>query len=176
MKTNRLTVMTDATKDVLKNIYGPLAIRSGSRPIHFYGNLNEPHLDGDLTIVQGFLTLPQNAPASAASSGDIVYRTIYPDEDSLAKAVEVVDTMPKNLTIYDIEDDPSLSIITKKQTLKEQKNLGANTKTELPFMDKMLYDMDISMPGDLWINIFFARGKGLANSSLQSFRPTGLLH
>lgn len=168
MKTNRLTVMTDATKDVLKNIYGPLAIRSGARPIHFYGNLNEPHLDGDLTIVQGFLTLPQNTPASAASSGDIIYRTIYPDEDSTVVETVVRDTMPKNLTLYDIEDDPSLSVMPKKPTLKEQRNLVADTRTELSFMDKMLYDLDIAIPGDLWINIFFARGKGLLGEQLSA--------
>ncbi len=168
MKTNRLTVMTDATKDVLKNIYGPLAIRSGIRPIHFYGNLNEPHLDGDLTIVQGFLTLPQNTSASNASSGDIIYRTIYPDEDSTGEVVEVPDTMPKNLTIYDIEDNPSLSVLPKKPTLKEQRNLAIYSKAELSFMDKMLYDMDIAIPGDLWINIFFARGKGLLGEQLSA--------
>ncbi|HEY6171055.1 MAG TPA: translocation/assembly module TamB domain-containing protein [Candidatus Kapabacteria bacterium] len=168
MKTNRLTVMTDATKDVLKNIYGPLAIRSGVRPIHFYGNLNEPHLDGDLTIVQGFLTLPQNTSASAANSGDIIYRTIYPDDDSTGEVVEVVDTMPKNLTIYDIEDNPSLSVMPKKPTLKEQRNLVADARTELSFMDKMLYDLDIAIPGDLWINIFFARGKGLLGEQLSA--------
>jgi hypothetical protein len=168
MKTNRLTVMTDATKDVLKNIYGPLAIRSGVRPIHFHGNLNEPHLDGDLTIVQGFLTLPQNTSASSASSGDIIYRTIYNDEDSIKEVVEVADTMPKNLTIYDIEDNPSLSVMTKKPTLKEQRNLATYSKTELSFMDKMLYDLNISIPGDLWINIFFARGKGLLGEQLSA--------
>lgn len=171
LKTDRLTVMTDATKAVVPNIYGPLAIRTGGRPLHFYGNIEEPHLTGDVTIVQGFLTLPQNTASSASGSGDIIYRTISADFtviDSLADSLAVVDTVASDLSIYDIEDGLIIPKESKKVTPKDKKSLTSVEGGTLAFTDKMLYDLDIAIPGDFWINIFFTRGMGLIGEQLSA--------
>jgi hypothetical protein len=166
MKTNRFTVMTDATKDVLPNIYGPLAIKSGLRPIRFFGTLDMPHLEGDLTIAQGFLTLPQNTTSSSANTGDIIYRTLEYEyeEGKITEAKE--ETIIPELTIYDIEDGDNDTVITSLQKIQTQG--VAHNDQQVSFSDKMLYDLDIAIPGDFWINIFFARGMGLLGEQLSA--------
>lgn len=171
LSTDRLTVMTDATKSVLPTMYGPLAIRTGTRPLHFFGNLEEPRLSGDVTIVQGFLTLPQNTNATTSNAGDIVYRTISTDfstTDSLVDSIVTLDVDTTELSLYDIED---MIIAPTKPKESPEKEKQKRTKLEggtLAFSDKMLYDLDIAIPGDFWINIFFTRGMGLIGEQLSA--------
>ncbi|HYM20159.1 MAG TPA: AsmA family protein, partial [Candidatus Kapabacteria bacterium] len=53
---NQLMILSDASKESMKTIYRPLVIKTGDKPLNFYGTIAEPHLDGDVTIPQAYLT------------------------------------------------------------------------------------------------------------------------
>ncbi|MDT3739974.1 MAG: translocation/assembly module TamB domain-containing protein [Candidatus Kapabacteria bacterium] len=58
IKADRLLVMTDATMVTMPDLYGDFIISTDYNPIHFYGTLDKPNLDGDVNINYGHLKMP----------------------------------------------------------------------------------------------------------------------
>src|SRR5262249_55046358 len=73
LTTQRLLVLNDASRETLKTIYGPLTIQSGGAPLTFYGTMDEPHLDGDINVLQAYLTLPPTISAAQLQNDGITY-------------------------------------------------------------------------------------------------------
>jgi hypothetical protein len=59
VKTPQLMVLSDATQAVSDELYGDLVIASGALPLRFYGSLDRPHLDGDVTVLTGNLRMAE---------------------------------------------------------------------------------------------------------------------
>jgi hypothetical protein len=170
LATPRLTVLTNESKFTLKNVYGSLAMKTLSRPIRFYGTMEEPQISGDVSLVEGYLTLPQNvASAASIATGDIIYRTRTPEN---YESENVPDTLVPVLiteSIYDIEDARSVRS-SRSETVrsKEAAVSRQGEKQEIPFSEKLLYDMSISIPSDVWIDIYFNRALGLTGEQLNA--------
>jgi hypothetical protein len=169
MESNRLTVMTDNTKEVMPSFYGPLTIQTGERPLRFFGSMDEPHISGDLIIPHANLTLPQNTVGGEGSGSDeIIYRTLDTLEevrpDTTVKLIQFV----APLSLYDEED--SAPSIKKPQSATPAKNVllkAQHPTKELSFTEKLLYDtLRVSIPGDVWLNIYFNKAKGLFGDQL----------
>src|SRR5205823_2075017 len=60
-ETPGLLVMSNATQAVNDAVYGDLVIASEGAPIHFYGSLDQPHLDGNVSVIIGDLVFPETA-------------------------------------------------------------------------------------------------------------------
>jgi hypothetical protein len=71
-KIDRLLVLSDATQAVNSTVYGDLVIASGENDISFSGPLTGPKLKGDVVILNGNLTLPQD-DQRLAQSGVVKY-------------------------------------------------------------------------------------------------------
>ena len=169
---NRLSVLCQASEQTLKNIYGPLAIRTDGGPLTFSGDVEEPLLAGNITIVQGFLTLPQSDASSTNLMNDgIIYRLKKDEEisDTLRHA-SIPDSLKhilKGLASVDTSlhyNDTAFEEATRTATQNAQK--PQFTPIQLSFQDKMLYDLQISVPGQLWFVINLTKLYGAVPQTL----------
>ncbi len=176
VKTDRLTVLTNSSKESLKIVYGPLAISTGARSIELGGSMDAPTLSGDVTIPQAYLTLPQNTSStSIEQSRDIVFRIVNLGENDTTGS-QIIDTAKFDSliteSIYDIEDrDPIIRKQEVKQGIATKDPKAALIKKgsasdDLSFQDKLLYDVSLNMPGNTFINIYFNRGIALTGEAL----------
>jgi hypothetical protein len=160
LETRRLSVLSEASKQTLKSIYGPLAIRTESGPLTFSGTFDRPMLAGDISIVQGFLTLPQTDVSSAELNDGITYR--IKNEEPLLDTTRR-NSLPDSLkhiisTIADTENvheynDTAFEKAAMNATASPAAPEPQLTSEQLSFQDKMLYDLRISVPGNLWFTI-----------------------
>jgi hypothetical protein len=159
LTTDRLMVLSDATKETLKNIYGPLTIRTAGSPLAFSGTFDRPMLSGDIAIIQGSLTLPQTETSSSLLNDGIIYRIKRDDEtfDTVHKA-QLIDSLKKKLQeIAGLKDSAKYNDTLFEEALKKASTPTAAgpefTPEQVSFQDKMLYDLNITIPGDLWFTI-----------------------
>ncbi len=177
LRTPHLLVLSDASKQTMKTIYGPLVIQSGNEPLRFHGTFDEPHLDGILTIPQAYLTLPQTVTSAVQVQNDgITYVVISQKVEQPLDSLSSPDTTAAPNT-YDPEQEAfeseSYDVKTPAipQTGDEESETTAEEATpsnEIPFMDRMLYYLKITIPGDFWLNINFNRAYGLTGEQLKA--------
>ncbi len=160
IQTNRLTVLNDDSRYTVGTVYGPLAIQTGSRPLHFYGPLDALHLDGDITVPQAYLTMPQSQTGSKAKDKGIIYRVIDLRETALGDTVIVVDTIEEFVflpTLYDKLDRFAVMPTPWTDTTDLVPLSSSSSGGGYDFVDALLYDqLTINIPGDTWLNIYLA--------------------
>lgn len=59
LQSQGLQVLNRASQTRSPDVFGDLVIASGKQPLHFYGKLTEPHLDGELVIEAGQIVFPK---------------------------------------------------------------------------------------------------------------------
>ncbi|MDP4235813.1 MAG: translocation/assembly module TamB domain-containing protein [Bacteroidota bacterium] len=185
LSTDRLTVLGDASKKTLKSIYGPLAIRTDGAPLVFSGTFARPKLSGSVVIIDGSLTLPQTDVSSAEVNDGIVYRTKGEEvpldsnhhgalPDSTKK---ILRTLAESQSTKEY-NDTAFEEATKSATPASAPALTPEelTQAQLSFSDKMLYDLQISIPGNLWFNINLSKLYGVVKQQLVAeIRTDGVL-
>lgn len=166
-KTNRLTVLTSASRRTIKTIYGPLTISTGGGPLHFYGPAAAPMLEGKVTILQSFLTLASSTNNASRPTGDgIIYRPfvrppgLMEDSASYAKKLllitELKDTS-KRQVVADSILFPQQDIYAEdvSMTPKDSTVLAANISSSRPppptMLDRMQFNINLSINGDVWV-------------------------
>lgn len=175
LETNRLTVLSEASKATLKSIYGPLAIRTESGPLIFSGTLDRPMLAGNIVIVQGYLTLPQSDVSSAELNDGITYRikseeipvdSTHPGQlpDTLKHRIDIIADEGSAAEYNDTAFEEAATNATPASMTNGQ--LPQFTPAQLSFQDKMLYDLRISIPGNLWFNINLSKLYGVMKQQL----------
>ncbi|MEI8133698.1 MAG: hypothetical protein WCH46_01320 [bacterium] len=168
---NRIRVLSEASKETLKNVYGPLTISSFGGPLNFSGTIERPKLSGKLRIDQGFLTLPQDETSSVNLYDDgIIYGSRYslqnpPKTGSVSDPVveEIVNIVGDSSRMEDYDK------IFEKQTqsvLQNREELNPYSGPKFTFQDKMLYDLEISIPGDLWFTIDLNKALGIVKQNI----------
>jgi hypothetical protein len=185
-KTRRLTVMTAASKSTMKSIYGPLAISSTYDPLEFVGPLSGPLLKGSVTIVQSFLTIPPSQTAANANSSDgITYKT-YAEGNILIDSTELSKEDAKQLlakkmaedslelndklfpayarNIYSDESDTSVNSSTASRRLNELAGVATGGDN---FMDRMQYDLSVSLSSDAWVIVPIDQLNGFLGEQLR---------
>ncbi|MBS1560693.1 MAG: hypothetical protein JSS89_03745 [Bacteroidetes bacterium] len=60
------------------DVYGDVVVASGKSPLHFYGRLDAPHLDGDLIVIYGDVIFPQERSSTKRRVTSFTY--ISPDD------------------------------------------------------------------------------------------------
>jgi len=98
VRTPGLTVMNAASAAKSPTVYGDLAIATGpSSPIHLYGSLDAPTLEGDIHVLYGNLTMPEDRSATKkrATSFDYVTR-----RDSTRDKYRSVFTLVRPIAVY----------------------------------------------------------------------------
>lgn len=78
MRTPGITVMTMQSVTRSPDIYGDVVIASGANPLHFYGKLTQPHLDGDVKVLYGDIVFPQERSTTKRRVTSFTY--ISPDD------------------------------------------------------------------------------------------------
>ncbi|MBS1902853.1 MAG: translocation/assembly module TamB domain-containing protein [Bacteroidetes bacterium] len=169
---DRLLVLNDASKDAMKTIYGPLIVRSGNTPLHFYGTFDAPHLDGDLTIAQAYLTLPQssNTIAQVESEGITYIEATKPkppaDTANIQPSPQPESAEDAEAREFELRSAPSVAADA--TGIEANKSTTQQSAPQLSFMDKMLYDMNIMIPGDCWLIITFPQAYGIFGTQLKA--------
>jgi len=172
LETDRLKILSDASKETLKSIYGPLTIRTQGEPLTFSGTFDKPMLAGNIEIVEGSLTIPQSEVSSVELNDGITYR--IKKEDTLP------DTMQNNILSDSLKH--IIQTIAESENIKEYNDTAFEkavqnatpsaisetefTSEQLSFQDKMLYDLRISVPGNLWFNINLSKLYGVVKQQL----------
>jgi hypothetical protein len=173
----RISVLSNASKQTLKNIYGPLAIRTDGGPLTFSGSFDTPLLAGNITIVQGFLTLPQSDVSSANLLNDGITYRIKKEESTIdtIRRVSFADSLKQIMKGIATTD----STMHYNDTAFEEATRNALpppaqqfTAAQLSFSDKMLYDLHISVPGSLWFDINLSKVYGLITQELTAETKT----
>ncbi len=59
VKSNKLLVLSDASQKPMPGLYGYFAIGTESRPIRFFGTMQEPNLEGDVIVYNAELKMPE---------------------------------------------------------------------------------------------------------------------
>jgi hypothetical protein len=170
---NQLLVLSDASKESMKTIYGPLVIRTGDKPLSFYGTVDEPHLDGDIIIPQAYLTLPQTVSAAAELQNDGI-RYIAATDMLVDTSHEEIDSafLPKPLPRDDEEEafasetmtTPVSKVIQKIEILSPDEQPAESPSV---FLDKMLYNLSIRVPGNCWLNMSFNKAYGFISQQFK---------
>ena len=176
LATNRLTVLSNASKETLKSIYGPLAIQTEGAPLAFSGTLDRPMLVGNINVVQGNLTLPQSDVSAAELNDGITYRIKKEVSGSdTAQHILLSDTLKHIIqTIAEGEnvneyDDQAFETAAQNATASQVNTQPTLTPEQLSFMDKMLYDLHISIPGnDVWFNVNLNKLYGVVKEQLHA--------
>ncbi|MEP7234250.1 MAG: translocation/assembly module TamB domain-containing protein [Ignavibacteriota bacterium] len=163
---NRISVLSNASEQTLKMIYGPLAIQTVTSPLTFTGSPEAPLLEGNISVVEGFLTMPQTENSSANLLNDgITYRIKHAIEADSSIAISVRDSsaqVSKNTSIRDTTmqyNDTAFEIATR--TAIKNSPDQVFSKEQLSFQDKLLYDLQISIPGNLWFVLNLSKAYGL---------------
>ncbi len=98
IRTPGLTVMNAASAAKSPTVYGDLAISTGStNPIHMYGSLDEPTLDGDIHVLYGNLTMPEDRSSTKKRVTTFDYVT---SRDSTRDKYGSVFDMVRPITVY----------------------------------------------------------------------------
>ena len=187
LSTNRLTVLNAASQETIKEVYGPLAIRTVGDPLTFSGTFDKPILAGDISVISGNLTLPQtNVSSSALLNDGILYRIKNNDEmtdssalsqpaDSLQDSTQLEYSGEQNFDAYDEPAFQAAPQVTTDTTRTVMTNVQF-TPAQLSFQDKMLYALNITAPGNLWITLNFSKFYGLFDMILTAeIKTDGIL-
>ena len=159
-KVDRLLVLSDATQAVNSTVYGDLVIASGENDISFSGPLTGPTLKGDVVILNGNLTLPQD-DERLAQSGVVKYveykdwiklaeRPFGPaspfDDDGLAIDTNAIDSIRSGSLVA--ASRGLQGIIDSVQ--------GRSTGTEVDMVDLIELDLRIFISGRLFVRVDFS--------------------
>ncbi len=170
LSTQRLLVLNDASRETLKTIYGPLIIQSGGAPITFHGTMDEPHLDGDINVLQAYLTLPPTVSAAQLQNDGITY-VVATTEIPIDSVVDVDTVTVKKPLQRDYEEEAFMAEVSPRVPTKEELPDIGPLQPEVSgasFNDKMLYSLNIRMPGDFWLTIPFDRSFNLTGEQLKA--------
>lgn len=115
LSTDKFLVLNDASKKSLPEIYGNLVIGTESSYIRFFGNLQEPYLEGDIILINGDLKMPQMQSKQIVKS---------------------------NFT-YEIKQDKKIYKLT--TTIDTSKTQAVQKEEETNFADLINYDLRIKM-------------------------------
>jgi hypothetical protein len=80
-----------ASKKTMPALYGDFIVSTGPSPLHFFGSLQEPYLQGDINIMRAELQLPQNENNLVRKSS-----FIYQVKGNHIKLIPVDDTLNYN--------------------------------------------------------------------------------
>ncbi len=173
LATDRLTVLSNASKETLKTIYGPLAIQTVGSPLIFSGTFDRPMLAGNINVVQGILTLPQSDISAAELNDGITYR--IKRETGIGDTLQLTDSLKHILQIIAEADnvneynDTVFEIAARNATTSQVNIQPEFTLEQLSFMDKLLYDLHISIPGnDVWFNVNLNKLYGVVKEQLHA--------
>jgi hypothetical protein len=187
-QTNRLTVLTAASRRTIKTIYGPLTIGTGGGQLRFYGPAESPMLEGNLTILQSFLTIASGQSNASRPTGDgIIYRPFTrppgSTEDSaiFARKVQLLTEVKDTSLRQAIADSilfPKQDIYAEdvQMTSKDSSVLAANISSSRPppsMLDRMRYNINLSIGGDVWVVNTMNGLSGFLGAQLRAELKTG---
>jgi len=121
------------------DVYGDVVIANGKKPLHFYGKLNEPHLDGDLVVIYGDVVFPQERSSTKRKVTSFTY--ISPD-DSLSYAFPSLEDRVRPRPRVDTTQRPPAD---SSQILRALKS--AFSGPTAGFMDLLQFDLNVYFKG-----------------------------
>ncbi len=131
---NRFKVLSPSSFRSMPTLYGDFVIASGANPIRFSGTLQAPSLSGDINVIRGNLTLPQQNSSSQLYTSTVKYEV-------KGNNIKV------NLTPTDSSQGNNTKITENGVTEKDP------TEKEYSFNDLMTYDFYIRILGRLVVTI-----------------------
>jgi hypothetical protein len=133
VETQQLLVLSSASMKTMPTLYGDFVISSGENPIHFYGTLLEPNLDGDINVLKADLKMPKEIESQKVSSA-----LTYVIKDN-------------KLFIYDSSSTQPINIITS-DSAKTQSPIKKEVQ-ERSMADLINYNLSIKILGRLDVNM-----------------------
>jgi len=168
MTTDRFLVLTDASRTVSSSVYGSLILSTRSpaeqslggsfadqeEPLHFFGTINAPRLEGKLYIGQSDLTFPETSQQSQGGGYDVVYD------------LSAANRSPSKTPSHGI----GVHNGTVEKNKSEIKDTSLPTAPEMVFsgglLDRMRYKLQIVANGALHVSMDFGPTEKLDNVGL----------
>jgi len=189
-RSNEITVLTDNSRSVMRSFYGPLRISTTGEDLTFSGPFEAPLLEGNITILQAFLKLPQGSGGQQVTNSKVIYRTIG-DFDTTAElandttaagrlrklraaaSLTNISTPELDGPDYSLEneniylEEPGLSSEDRlAQTVIDSLQSGKTGASSSKFMDRMQFRVQVNMQRDVWVTISFSGLLGLLGQQL----------
>lgn len=185
---DRITVLTDNSRMVMRNFYGPLQISTSGEPLTLAGPLTDPVLSGNVTVLQAFLKLPQGSGGKQVGVENVIYRSVkqadtneFVDTSAAGKMKRLqeatglgnistpqLDNSDRGLADEDIyaeeglsaEDAHAHAVIDSMQTNRKGTSTGS-------FVDRLQFsDFQVNIQRDVWVTISFNGLLGLLGQQL----------
>ncbi len=193
LHSDRLMVLTNAARESLGTVYGPVTINTDGEDFHFYNTFQNPIIRGTINIVSANVIMPQTGGTNQnVTGGDIIYETLPNDSiENLRRARRaytetertklereagsirlsmIDDTLfPNNMKeIYYNDDGTALSHDTTGTT-----PAGSGTANTTSFTDRLQMDLRINTQGDATITIPFSGALGVLGTQLKAELKSG---
>jgi hypothetical protein len=193
LRTDRLMVLSNASRATLKSIYGPVTIGTEGDDLHFQGTLQAPWIGGPqksigkISILSAHLTLPQsdNAVEPVSASG-VIYRFLPNDSMIVAQTQDSIrihnarEALDEALNSGSVQmfaaDDTLFSNRMKDIYLNENGQLqdsttqtlatGATPVNKPSFASLLRYDLQLRVNGDSWVTIPFSGVFGILGAQV----------
>lgn len=194
----RITVLTNASVASMKQLYGPLAIGTVSRPLTFSGTSQSPILEGNVQVKQAFLTYQNtNRGKQRVSTDGIVYRYIVNDslisDSAITAPAQYLASHLRDSATWTSSDDSLWPMIDEDILLDVDYTVADSMVDEIQrqrylanpgvarkggsFADRLQYNLYIDIPGDAWIITHFASTLGVLGERLKAeLKTDGPLH
>ena len=178
LRSNRLMVLSNAAKESLPAVYGPLTINTGGEDFDFYNTFDAPVIAGTINILSANITMPpSNNSAQSVSGQGIIYETLPRDSTPVASRIDTVNIIAKRIAADQVASvkmsavDDTLFPNRMKDiyrddngTVKDSNSSEADVETPQAnvlspsFTDKLRMHLTINTQGTVALTIPFGNG------------------
>ncbi len=192
LRSNRIMVLSDASKETLPTAYGTLTINTGGQNFRFYNTFEEPWIQGTINIMNANITMPEtdNGPSGSGTGTGAIYETIPRDSiqptDTIHAIVQTLSaTHAASVRMNTANDSlfPNyLKDIYRNDNGSTFNDRSSATMEEAPqqsilapsFTDKLRMDLKINTEGPARLTIPFGGGiVGVLGSQLKAELKSG---
>lgn len=161
ISSNKIKLLNAQSKYSMPNVYGDFIISTGDNPLHFYGTLSLPNLDGDVNILEADLEMPQARESKVVLSS---FTYVIKGEKYTA-TVETDNNLSKNGKGKGVSQENSTKSI---QEL-------INYNVSVGFLGNFAMDMEVATGTDLYAEISSSNSQRLVYKKKRDEKEAQLL-
>ncbi len=180
----QLMVLSDASRITHPSLYGDVVMQTGTKPLHFYGTLEEPYLRGDVNVLSGKVFFPDSKSVKREFKPFCFERVVeqggkrmFIERDCGEQEYATIESKKEPLHKPEYEehvlDSGVVNIVTKPRSPSDNKvqsqpsspslallpttNISGNQKFEIKkgFSDKIDFDINVYMKGNFFLTMDF---------------------
>ncbi len=147
VKSNGILIMNKSSQARSPDIFGDIVIASGSNPIHFYGMLDSPMLQGDINVVYADIVFPKERSSTKSRYTAFEYNRTT---DTVRKYNSVIDAAQVRRRTSDTAMHDTVARLSIRDAVE-----AVVKNTTASFVDVLRYDLNIYLKGRTLLTMVF---------------------